>query len=504
MRYFSLFILLFFSLHASSLHLATSTNPSRLNPLLATDSSSAEISEFIFNALVKYDKDSSTIIGDLAQSFHFENPTTLIFKLRPNILWQDGVKLSAKDVLFTYKLINSKDVVSPYTAEFRMVKSVEIVDEQTIKVVYKKPYFKALETWMMGILPEHILKNEKNLMSSSFNTHPIGSGAYKLTQLEHSKDIILSANPTYFFGKPKIDQIIFHVIPDPMTRFLMLKSAKIDVGNLEAMEYERQLDKDFFVRFNKYEDIAHTYSYLGFNLRNKKFQDPRVREALSLAIDRDELVKILFLGHGRVCTGPFLPTGLAFNKDVKAPKQNLQRAKELLRAAGYDEKHPLTFEIATSNSSAIRPYAAQIMQYQLQKAGVHVSLRIMEWQAFLNMVVFPRKFETVLLGWSLSSTPDPYLLWHSDNDKAGGFNFIGYHNKKVDRNIEMMQESVDTKALSKLWQSIFADIVADNAYLFLFIPNDITVANKKIKNITPSPSGIWYNYKDWQIDLDQR
>ena len=498
MRFIVIF-LLFISLHASTLHLSTSSNPSRLNPLLATDSSSAEISDFIFNALVKYDKDSSTIIGDLAQSFHFENNTTIIFKLRPNITWQDGVKFSAKDVVFTYNLINSKDVVSPYTAEFRMVKSVEALDDATIKVVYKKPYFKALETWMMGILPEHILKNEKNLMSSSFNTHPIGTGAYKLIQLEHNKDIILEANPNYFLGKAKIDKIIFHVIADPMTRFLMLKSQKVDVGSLEAMEYERQLPKDFFTKFNKYEDIAHSYSYLGFNLKNKKFQDPRVREALSLAINRDEMVKILFMGHARVCSGPFLPTGAAFNSSVKAPKQNIQKAKELLKAAGYDEKHPLEFEIATSNSSSIRPYAAEIMQYQLAKVGVHVKLRIMEWQAFLNMVVFPRKFETVLLGWSLSSTPDPYLLWHGDNDKPGGFNFIGYHNKKVDREIDEMQATTDKKELSRLWKSIFSDIVADNAYLFLFIPNDITVADKKIKNIAPSPSGIWYNYKDWEI-----
>jgi peptide/nickel transport system substrate-binding protein len=496
----SVFLLLFFiSLHASTLHLTTSSNPSRLNPLLATDSSSAQISDFIFNALVKYDKDSSTIIGDLAQSFYFENNTTLIFKLRQNIFWQDGVKMSAKDLLFTYNLINSKDVISPYTAEFRMVKSVEALHENTIKVIYKKPYFKALETWMMGILPEHILKNEKNLMSSNFNTHPIGTGAYKLTRLENNKDIILEANPNYFLGKPKIEKIIFHVIPDPMIRFLMLKSQKIDISSLEAMEYERQLPKDFFTKFSKYEDIAHSYSYLGFNLRNKKFQDPRVREAISLAINREEMVKTLFMGHARVCTGPFLPTGAAFNSNIKSPIPNLKKAKELLKAAGYDEKNPLEFEIATSNSNSVRPYAAEIMQYQLEKVNVHVKLRIMEWQAFLNTVVFPRKFETVLLGWSLSSTPDPYLLWHSDNDKAGGFNFIGYHNKKVDHEIEQMQGSTDSKELSRLWKKIFTDIVMDNAYLFLFIPNDITVADKKIKNIAPSPSGIWYNYKDWEI-----
>lgn len=498
MRYIYLLII-FISLHASTLHLSTAANPSRLNPILATDSSSSEIADFIFNGLVKYDKDSSTIIGDLAKSFYFENNTTLIFKLHKNVKWQDGEPFTSKDVVFTYELINSKNVVSPYSATFRMVKSVEALDENTVKVVYIKPYFKALETWMMGILPYHILKDEQNLMNSSFNTHPIGTGAYKLKQLEYSKDIVLSANDDYFLGRPKIDEIIFHVIPDPMTRFLMLKSAKIDVSSLEPMEFERQVDKSFFETFNKYEDIAHAYTYLGFNLREKKFQDPRVREALSLAIDRDELVDILFLGHARVCTGPFLPTGAAFNKDVKAPKQNIQKAKELLREAGYDENHPLTFEIATSNSSSVRPYAAQILQYQLHKAGVKVTLRVMEWQAFLNMVVFPRKFDTVLLGWSLSSTPDPYLLWHSDNDKKGGFNFIGYHNKRVDKEIETMQNMVDRDELARIWQSIFADIVQDNPYLFLFIPNNIAVANKKIKNIEPSPSGIWHNYKDWEI-----
>lgn len=498
MRYLYLFML-FISLQASTLHLATSANPSRLNPLLATDSSSSEIADFIFNGLVKYDKDSSTIIGDLAEKFFFENNTTLIFKLHKNVKWQDGEPFSSKDVLFTYNLINSDNVVSPYTANFRMVKSVEAVDENTVKVVYKQPYFKALETWMMGILPQHLLKDDKNLMNSPFNTHPIGTGAYRLKQLEHSKDIILSAYEGYFLGRPKIDEIVFHVIPDPMTRFLMLKSAKIDVGSLEPMEYERQVDKTFFEIFNKYEDIAHTYTYLGFNLREKKFQDPRVREALSLAINRDELVNVLYLGHARVCTGPFLPTGAAFNKEVKVPKQDIGKAKTLLKEAGYNENNPLTFEIATSNSSSIRPYAAQILQYQLQKAGVKVTLRVMEWQAFLNMVVFPRKFDTVLLGWSLSSTPDPYLLWHSDNDKKGGFNFIGYHNKKVDHQIEVMQNRVDREQLAQIWQSIFADIVHDNPYLFLFIPNEITAANKKIKNVKPSPSGIWYNYKDWEI-----
>lgn len=422
----------------------------------------------------------------------------MVFELKKGVKWHDGVEFSAKDVLFTYQTLISDKIASPYSAGFRFVKSVKAIDKYTVEVKYKKAYFKALETWMMGIIPKHILKDEKNLMNSSFNIHPIGTGPYKLYQLEHSKNIILVANDDYFEGRPKIDRISFHVIADPMTRFLMLKSSQLDVDSLTPMAYERQMSQEFFSKFNIYETISYSYTYLGFNLRRKKFQNPKVREALSLAIDREELVKILFFKHAKVCTGPFLPNTLAFNKAVKAPTQNVQRAKELLKEAGYDENHPFEFEIVTSNSNSIRPYAAQILQYQLKKAGVIVKLRVMEWQAFLNMVVFPHKFDTVLLGWGLSPTPDPYMFWHSDNDKQGGFNLVGYHNKKIDTMIEASQSIVQREKRSKLLKKMFKIIVNDNPYLFLYIPNSITAINNKIKNIQPTQSGIWHEYIKWE------
>jgi len=501
-RLFLLLLLLLLSpllLLSSTLHLSISANPSRINPIIATDSGSSEIAGFIFNGLVKYDKDAKSIIGDLAESYHFENNTTLIFKLREHVKWHDGSPFSAEDVVFTYDIIHSPSVISPYTSTFRMVKSVEAIDRYTVKVIYKEPYFKALETWMMGILPKHLLEDEKNMMSASFNLNPIGTGPYRLTKLEFSKNIELSAFDDYFEHRPNINKLSFHVISDPMTRFLMLKSHQIDIGNLEAMQVERQIDDSFFDHFDKIEDISHSYTYLGFNLRLEKFKDKRVRRALSLAIDRQEMVDILFMGHGRICSGPFLPGGSAFNESVKPPTQNIKEAKRLLSEAGYSSEDPLTFEIATSNSSSVRPYAAQIIQHQLAQVGVNVTLRIMEWQAFLNMVVFPRKFDTVLLGWSLSLTPDPYLLWHSDNDKAGAFNFIGYHDDTVDMLIEKMQTTVERESLSALWQEIFTEIVADDPYLFLYIPNSITVTDKSIKNIEPSINGIWHNYIEWKI-----
>ena len=485
-------------LYSSTLHLATSTNPSRINPILATDSSSSEIAGFIFNGLVKFDKDSATIIGDLAKDFYFENNTTIIFKLRQNVKWHDGVRFTAKDVLFTYEMLMSPTIASPYSASFRFVENVEIIDNFTLRVTYKKAYFKSLETWMMGILPYHILKDEKNLMSSTFNMNPIGTGAYKLHQLEHSKNIILVVYDDYFEGRAKIDRISFHVIADSLTRFLMLKSSGLDLGSIDPMQYERQLNKSFFEKFETYENISQSYTYLGFNLRREKFKNPNVRKALSLAIDRDEIVDILFFKHAKVCTGPFLPGTKAFNENVKAPVQNKKEAINLLKEAGYDERNPFKFEIVTSNSNAIRPYAAQILQHQLKQVGVIVNLRVMEWQAFLNMVVFPNEFDSVLLGWGLSPTPDPYLFWHTDSDKKGGFNLIGYNNPIVDKMIEESQSIVDRDKLSAVWKSMFKIIVDDNPYLFLYIPNSITAVNKDIKNIEPSLSGIWHNYIKWE------
>lgn len=495
------FLLLFLQsvwLIASTLHLSASSNPARLNPLIATDSASSSIAGFLFNALVKYDESGQKIIGDLAESYRFVTPTLIEFKLRHGVKWHDGKPFTAEDVLFTYNLIKAPTTITPYASDFRVIKSVQVIDAYTLRVAYEKPYFKALEIWMMGIVPEHILKNEKDIMSSSFNTSPIGTGPYILKQLEFSKQIVLEANPSYFEHKAKIERIVFHVISDPMTRFLMLKSGQIDVDALDPMQYERQLDKSFHTQFATLELPSHSYTYLGFNLRLKKFQDPRVREALSLAIDRKALIDVLFLKHGNVCTGPFLPGSKGFNDTVKAPKRDLTRAQALLKAAGYTKDHPLEFEIATSNSNAIRPYAAEILQRQLLDVGVKVTLRVMEWQAFLNTVVSPRKFDSVLLGWSLSLTPDPYALWHSDSDVPGGFNLVGYHSKTADRLIETMESSTDPEKIAALQRQIFAHIVGDNPYLFLVIPNEINVYSRSIKGIKPTINGIWEDYTDWE------
>lgn len=480
---------------ASTLHMSISASPARVNPILSTDSASSEITRWVFNSLITYDKDAN-IKTELAKSYRFLDETTLEFKLRDDVRWSDGEKFSAKDVVFTYETIISPDIYTPYASGFLHVKSVEAVDEYTLLIKYKYPYFKALEIWMMEILPYHKLKDEKNLMSSKFNQSPIGTGPYTLEKFSISSDISLKANKDYFIHKPNIDKIVYHFVPDNAAEFLMLKSGKLDLGSLSPLQLERQLDESFKEQFNIYEDIAHSYNYIGFNLRLPKFQDPKIREALSLAIDRQEIVDILYLGHGQVCHGPFMPGTGAYNKNVKSPKQDIKEAKRLLREAGYNEQNPFTFTLST-NTGTRGTYLAQILQYQLKKVGVVLNLRVMEWQAFLNTVINPRNFEAVLMGWSLGLKPDAYSIWHSDSNKKGGFNFIGYKNEEVDELIKKAEQTVNKVEFDRIYQKIFALIAKDNPYLFLVIPNSITAVNKKISPVTPSLIGVMHNAIEW-------
>lgn len=499
MKFLLINLIFFISLSASTLTLSMSSSPSRLNPILSNDSASSEISDWLFNGLFKYDKDGNVTL-ELASSYEFISPTKLIVKLKDNVLWHDKVKLSSKDVIFTYEQIINPKVFNSIKSNFQEIESVKAIDDSTVEIVYKKPYFKALEVWMVGLLPYHILKDEENLMTSSFNKNPIGTGSYKLKEFKVGQDIELIANEDYFDGKPKIDKILYKFLPDLSTSFLYLKEKKLDIGTLDPIQVDRQIDDSFKKEYTIIQKPAFTYSYLGLNLKDEKFKDKRVRQALSLAINRQELVDILFFGYGRVCNGPFMPNSYAYNNEVNPIIQDIQKAKELLKEAGYDEKNPFSFEVVTNTGNDIRVNAAQILQYQLQKAGVNMKIRVMEWQAFLNTVVHPRKFEAILLGWSMPLTPDAYPIWHSSSDKLGGFNLVGYKNDRVDELIEQGISTIDKDELSTIYKEIFKLISDDLPYLFLYIPDGITAINKKIKNVEPAFIGIMHNQKDWQIE----
>jgi len=496
MKFIIVLCLFITAMISSTLNLSLSSNPSRINPILSTDSVSNEIESWLFNGLFKYDKDGKVVV-DLASSYKFIDDVTLEIKLKKNVKWHDGKSFSAHDVLFTYNVIHNPKIYTPLTSSYKKVLSLTVKDKYTIIIKYKEPFFKALEIWMVGIIPKHIFENEKDIMTSVYNKRPIGTGPYKLKELKISQDITLELNADYFSKIPKIEKIHYKFVSDPTTSYYMLKQKQLDMGTLTPIQVDRQLDEQFDKKFNIYEKQSFGYGYLGFNLTNKKFKNKEIREAISLAINRQEIIDILFFGHGKICHGPFLPGTFAFNPNTITPLQNIDKSKALLKNLGYNKNNPFEFEVITNANNPARINLAQIIQYQLAKVGIKMKIRVMEWQAFLNTVIHPRKFESIIMGWSLALMPDARSIWHSSSDTTGGFNFVGYSNKKVDRLIEEGETTVNREKLGMIYKNIFDEIANDLPYLFLYVPNSITAINKDIKNVTPALIGIMHNQEEW-------
>lgn len=480
----------------------------RLLPLLASDSASGEISGLIFNGLTKYDKNIK-ITGDLAESWEIKRDgLEIIFHLRKNVRWHDGVEFTANDVAFTYKTVTDPKVPTPYGSNYGPVEKVEAVDKYTVRVTYKEPYAPALESWGMGIIPEHILKG-KDINSEEFNRNPIGTGPYRMKEWVTGQKIVLEAFDDYFEGRPKINRYVARIIPDQATTFLELKFGGIDYMALTPPQYKLQTETTLFKRyFQKFRYPAFGYTYLGYNLQDPRFADKRVRRALSHAINKKDIIDGVLLGYGTPCTGPFPPESWAYNPEVKDIDYDPEKAKKLLFEAGwrqgedgilYKDGKPFRFTVLVNQANDVRIKAAQIIKENLKGIGVIMDIKVLEWQALLHEFIDKRRFEAVILGWALSRDPDIYDIWHSSKTKEGEFNFISYKNEEVDRLLIEGRRTFDFEKRKKIYHEIHRILAEEQPVTFLFVPDALPVLHKRFKGVEKAPLGIWYDFIHWYV-----
>ena len=470
-----------------------------LVPILASDSASAEVCGMIFNGLVKYDKDIN-LVGDLAESWEIQDEgLTIIFHLRKNVFWQDGAPFSAADVEWTYQKLIDPAVPTPYSGDFIKVKSLQVIDPHTVKVSYGEPFAPGLASWGMPIMPKHI---------PFFSERPIGTGPYKFKSWKAQEKIELVSNADYFEKRPFISRWIYRVIPDEAALFLELQAQGIDLSGLTPLQYKRQTDSAFFKEnYRKFRLQSFGYTYLGYNLNNPLFQDLRVRQALNYAVDKEEIIKGVLLGLGRVCAGPFVPESWAYNQDVKPADFSPRKAKGLLREAGWTDSDKdgwldregtrFEFTILTNQGNLERQRAAEIIQARLKDVGIKVKIRVVEWSVFLTEFINKRHFEAVLLGWALGREPDCYDIWHSSKTKEGEFNFAGYSNPEVDRLLEEGRRTFDQNKRKEAYHQIQRILYEEQPYMFLYIPDALPIISSRFEGIIPAPIGLSYNLIDW-------
>ena len=483
--------------------------PRTLIPILASDSSSATICGLIFNGLVKYDKDLR-LIGDLAEKWDIsEDSLTITFYLRKGVKWHDGKEFTSRDVEFTYNKLIDPKVRTPYSGDFEMVKIFEVIDDYTVKVIYKEPFSPGLSSWGMNIMPRHLLEGE-DLNNTGFARQPIGTGPYKFGVWKTGERIELVSNRDYFEGRPYINRYIYRIIPDQATLFLELRAGGVDFTTLTPLQFKRQTETEFFKEnFQKFQYPSFGYTYLGYNLNDPRFRDLRVRRAINYAVNKEEIIQGVLLGLGRVATGPFLPESWAYNKEVEPVKFDPEKSRELLKEAGWEDSDgdgllekdgtEFSFTILTNQGNTQRMMTAEIIQRRLKEVGIEVKINIVEWSAFVSEFIDKRRFDAVLLGWSLSLDPDMYDIWHSSKTKEGQFNFVGYANYEVDKLLLEGRRTFDISERKKIYYKIHEILYNEQPYLFLYVPDALPILHSRFKGVEVGVAGIGHNFIRWFV-----
>jgi len=491
---------------------------SNLIPWTTGDASSHAVSGRIYRGMLKYDKNLN-LVPDMAQSFSISaDNLSITFKLNQDITWTDGKPFTAHDVMASYNTMVDDNTRTPYSGDYKLVTKAEVLDDYTFKVHYSEPFAPALSSWTLAILPKHMLDGQ-DINDSTLKESPVGSGAYMLKKWKRGEEIVLESNPSFNEGEAPITTLRTRLIPDVDTQFLELKAGNIDTMGLKPLQFTRLTNSAQFTnRYAKYKYLSNGYTYMGFNLKNPLFASKEVRQALSYAIPRDEIIQGVLMGQGLPMAGVFKPGTWPYNDALKPYPFNATKAKEMLTQEGWTDSNndgildkkingvltAFEFTVVTNQGNDLRKMTAELMQRYFSEVGVKMNINVQEWSSFIQNTINKRQFDAFILGWSLSPEPDPYDIWHSSKTKPSEFNIVGFSNKKADELMEKARRTFNQEE-RKIYLDEFQEILHDQQpYLFLYAPYSLSTVHKRVKGIEEAPAGIGHNQEKWYIPESQR
>jgi peptide/nickel transport system substrate-binding protein len=482
--------------------------PSNLIPPLATDSASGEINNHLYVAPLRYNKDIELEKWAAEELEIRDEGKNIFIRLRPGIMWTDGRELTADDVRFTYELMIDPATPTAYAQDYLAVTEFRVIDRYSFEVIYDQPFARSLVTWALPVLPRHVLENE-DLLTTRYSREPVGAGAYRLHRWDSGRQVILRANEDYFEGRPNIDEIVYRVVPDLATMFLELKSGNLDMTSLTPQQHLFQTTDEFWQKnFNKFSYLTTGYTYLGYNLKHPFFSSVRVRQAMAMAVDKEEIIKGVLLGEGVPTIGPYVPGTWVYNDEIADYPYDPELALEILREEGWEmnrnsvlEKDgiPFEFTILTNQGNDLRVRIATILQYRLSQVGIKVRIRTVEWATFIREFIDKGRFDAVLLAWSSAQDPDIYNVWHSSQARENGLNFVYYKNERVDELLEKGRRNFDREVRKKAYFELQEILHHDQPYMFLFTANALPIVQSRFLGIEPAQAGIMHNFYQWWV-----
>ena len=455
-----------------TLVIAQGADAKSLDPHASNDNPSSRIRVQIYDRLMELD-DNGVPQPMLAESWERPDDKTIIFHLRKGVKFHNGDEMKASDVKFSLE----RALASPEVAEIISgINSVEVLDDYTVKVTTEKPMAAILNNLAhttIAILSEKATKEA----GDKFGQNPIGTGPYKFVSWQSGDRITLEAFPEYWQGEAPTKNVIFRNIVEDTNRTIGLETGELDiVYDISGMDKNKLKDDDRFVLI---EGPQASLTYLGFNMKKAPYDNPKVREAISYAIDQKPIIDTVFLGAGEAANSIIGPNVWGYY-DVEKFTQNIEKAKALLAEAGYPDGFKAKIWV---NDNPVRRDIAVILQDQLKQIGIDLAIETVEWGAFLDGTA-RGDHEMFLLGWGTVTRDPDYGIYElvstSTMGSAGNRSF--YSNPTVDKLLEEGRTELDPEKRKAIYKEIQEIIRKDIPMYMIIYPLQNVVTQKNIKN----------------------
>jgi peptide/nickel transport system substrate-binding protein len=512
-----------------TLTFGTFTDIVDLNPFMINDTSSSEVSQFIYTNL--YDVNNKGEIVVSPWSLAKEAPKvsadglTYTAKIRTDAKWSNGDPITIDDVVFTFKTYATEEVGSPFYSAFAQVADVKAEGNDTMHIILKgvdSRFIYSLNGQIAhkksfeGLKPEEI----QTAKSGKDPASTITSGPYLWKEWVEKQHITLEKSPNYWGQKPHIDKIVHKIYADQNTEVQALIKGEIDFMSTVPVAQLPAIEGAAGIKI--YEEAGPVYDYVAFNFKADNwpngfvpFTGAKTRQAISHAINRQGMVDSVLKGHGSLLNGPFLPGGWADSPEVTAKwEYDVAKAKKLLEEDGWKagadgilakDGKKFEFELMTNAGNKRRESYAAIIQQNLAEVGIKVNIKTLDFSAMIPDHVNPGKFQALLLGWQLGLDPDAESIFSSNFFPPAGQNAGWYKNAKTDELWVKGYQVADLKARNAIYKDILKEFANDPPYVFIANQNLMTAYNDKIKwapedkPVQAIPYGYMYHIFNWWI-----
>jgi ABC-type transport system substrate-binding protein len=334
-----------------------------------------------------------------------------------------------------------------------------------------------------------------SVRDSRFNRHPIGTGPFRFVEWKTDQYIRLARYDGYWEGPPNFREFLYRIIPDPLTIELTFYAGTTDEYAAQPHQVARLRDDP---RFRQFSGLALGYSYIGYNMRRPLFQDVRVRKALGMAINTQEIIDYILYGQAERITGPYPKQTDFYDQMVQPLPYDPDGARRLLEEAGYrrnaegwleKDGKPLAFTLITNSGNEIRKAVMAIAQNAWRRLGIKAETLTLEWAVFINERVDKGDFDAVVLAWSMGLDADIYQIFHSSQTGHFQLNFVGYRNPRADELMVRIRQEYAHPRQVAMARELHRIIAADQPYTFLYVGKWTALFDRKITRVVRGPDG---------------